>query len=119
MLKVGDIEIHRIEEVMLNEPITYLLDFSRESFNENLESLVPHYYTKGPDTFPTSGHSWLIKTPANIILVDTCGGNGKNRPAAPRFHMLNTPYLDRLKAAGVTPDKVDTVVLTHLHIDHV
>ena len=33
--------------------------------------------------------------------------------------MMNTPYLDRLKAAGVTPDQVDMVMCTHLHVDHV
>ncbi|HVG51920.1 MAG TPA: MBL fold metallo-hydrolase [Xanthobacteraceae bacterium] len=119
MIKIGDIEVHRIEEVMLAEPITYLLGFNRESFDENLDWLVPHYYTPATETFPTSVHSWLIKTPTNTILVDTCGGNGKNRPASPRFHLLNTPYLDRIKVVGITPDKIDTVVLTHLHIDHV
>ena len=33
--------------------------------------------------------------------------------------MMNTPYLDRLKAAGVTPDQIDMVMCTHLHVDHV
>ena len=32
---------------------------------------------------------------------------------------MNTPYLDRLKAAGVTPDQIDMVMCTHLHVDHV
>ena len=32
---------------------------------------------------------------------------------------MNTPYLERLKAAGVTPDQVDMVMCTHLHVDHV
>jgi glyoxylase-like metal-dependent hydrolase (beta-lactamase superfamily II) len=119
MLRIGDIEVHRIDEVMLAEPMTLLPDFRRDALEQHLDWLAPHYYDAKSDTFPTSVHSWLIKAPGRTILVDTCGGNGKTRPLSPRFHQLNTPYLDKLKAAGVTPDKVDVVVLTHLHIDHV
>ena len=119
MFRIGDIEVHRIEEVMLAEPMTLFPDFRREVLEENIGWLAPHYYDKASDTFPTSVHSWLLKTPELTILIDTCGGNGKTRPLSPRFHNLNTPYLDRLKAVGVTPDAIDYVILTHLHIDHV
>ena len=53
------------------------------------------------------------------ILIDTCVGNHKSRKARPKWDMMNTPYLDRLKAAGVTPDQIDMVMCTHLHVDHV
>jgi Metallo-beta-lactamase superfamily len=52
------------------------------------------------------------------ILVDTCCGNAKNRPGSPHFHQLNTPYLDRLRAAGVAPEDIDYVLCPHLHVDH-
>jgi glyoxylase-like metal-dependent hydrolase (beta-lactamase superfamily II) len=119
MFHIGDIEVHRIEEVMLAEPMTLFPDFQREALDANVGWLAPHYYDAATDTFPTSVHSWLLKTPKLTILIDTCGGNDKTRPLSPRFHQLNTPYLDRLKAAGVTPEQVDYVILTHLHIDHV
>ncbi len=32
---------------------------------------------------------------------------------------METPYLARLKAAGVELDQVDMVMCTHLHVDHV
>ncbi len=34
-------------------------------------------------------------------------------------HQLNTPYAQRLRDAGVDPDAVDIVLITHLHGDHV
>jgi glyoxylase-like metal-dependent hydrolase (beta-lactamase superfamily II) len=37
----------------------------------------------------------------------------------PFLHRLHEPYLDRLKSAGITPDQVDFVFLTHLHVDRV
>jgi glyoxylase-like metal-dependent hydrolase (beta-lactamase superfamily II) len=33
--------------------------------------------------------------------------------------MLDTPWLDRLAAAGARPDEIDLVMCTHLHHDHV
>jgi glyoxylase-like metal-dependent hydrolase (beta-lactamase superfamily II) len=53
------------------------------------------------------------------ILIDTCVGNHKSRPHRPKWHLMETPYLARLKAAGVEPDQVDMVMCTHLHVDHV
>ncbi len=66
-----------------------------------------------------SVHSCLIRTPHHTILVDTCCGNAKNRPGSPHFHQLDTPYLDRLRCAGVEPEDIDYVLCTRLHVDHV
>ncbi len=119
MFKIGDVEVHRIEEVMITEPMSLLPDFTAEGLAENIGWLAPNYYDAATQLFPTSVHSWLLKMPQHTILIDTCGGNDKPRPMSPRFNMLDTPYLDRLKAAGVTPEDVDYVILTHLHVDHV
>ncbi|CCE05360.1 Beta-lactamase domain protein [Bradyrhizobium sp. STM 3843] len=64
-------------------------------------------------------HSWLVQTPERVILIDTATGNDKERPSVPIFHRLNEPFLERLKAAGVAPEDVDFVLMTHLHADHV
>jgi glyoxylase-like metal-dependent hydrolase (beta-lactamase superfamily II) len=39
------------------------------------------------------------------------------RPS-PHLDHLDLPYLDRLLAAGVRPEEVDFVLMTHLHLDH-
>ncbi len=119
MFRIGDIEVYRIEEHIIYESMTLFPAFQQEGLEKNLGWLKPHYYDAEKAMFPTSVHSWLLKTPKETILIDTCGGNNKTRPVSPRFHQLNTPYLDRLRAAGVAPEDVDYVVLTHLHIDHV
>ena len=64
-------------------------------------------------------HSWLIEIGGRRILIDTCVGNHKSRPARPKWHQLDTPYLQRLAAAGLRPEQVDMVMCTHLHVDHV
>jgi len=64
-------------------------------------------------------HSWVIKTDDDIIIIDTATGNNRNRNNIPLFHQLNTNYLKNLRQAGVSPDDVTYVLLTHLHTDHV
>jgi glyoxylase-like metal-dependent hydrolase (beta-lactamase superfamily II) len=63
--------------------------------------------------------SWLVRTPHHVVLIDTCGGNHKQRPETPMLHQLETPWLDRLREKGVNPEQVDFVMCTHLHADHV
>jgi L-ascorbate metabolism protein UlaG (beta-lactamase superfamily) len=64
-------------------------------------------------------HSWLLQIGKRNILIDACCGNNKSRPTRPFWNMLNTPFLDRLAAAGARPDESDLVMCTHLHHDHV
>jgi mRNA degradation ribonuclease J1/J2 len=37
----------------------------------------------------------------------------------PQFDHLDLPYLHRLIAAGVQPEEIEFVLMTHLHLDHV
>lgn len=71
----------------------------------------------GDGTFQFSNHSWLVRVDGLTVLVDPCNGNGRRRQV-PFFNELNLPWLDRLRAAGATPQEVDIVFCTHLHSDH-
>ncbi len=64
-------------------------------------------------------HSYLVRTPQHIILVDTCIGNDKDRGGFEGFHMRRTPFLRNLAQAGITPEQIDYVMCTHMHADHI
>ncbi len=81
--------------------------------------LVPGHYDEPSGFLKLSVHSWLLKVGGKHILIDTCVGNHKSRPHRPKWHLMETNYLGRLKAAGVEPDQIDMVMCTHLHVDHV
>ena len=120
-LKIGDVDVFRVEE-------SYGPAFPADML---LPAFKPSGIEKhGADTFAQfmqldtsqvllSIHTWVIRTGTSVILVDTCSGNHKHRPAMETMHQLDGPYLDRLAAIGVQPQDVTHVVCTHLHLDHV
>jgi glyoxylase-like metal-dependent hydrolase (beta-lactamase superfamily II) len=60
--------------------------------------------------------TYVVRTPRHTILVDTCTGEDKGYPAPMDFP--KQPWLDGLKAEGLSFDDIDYVMCTHLHIDH-
>ena len=60
----------------------------------------------------------IIETPTRKMVVDTCIGNDKNLNME-GWANLQLPFLDDLQKLGHDPDSVDTVICTHLHVDHV
>jgi glyoxylase-like metal-dependent hydrolase (beta-lactamase superfamily II) len=61
---------------------------------------------------------FVIEGRGRCIAVDPCVGNDKKR-AMPFWNDKKGPFLERFAEAGFAPERVDTVVHTHLHADHV
>jgi glyoxylase-like metal-dependent hydrolase (beta-lactamase superfamily II) len=62
--------------------------------------------------------AFVIEHRRRCVLVDPCVGNMKKRPL-PFWNEKSWPFLERFADAGFTPERIDTVVHTHLHADHV
>lgn len=118
--RVGDVTITRIDEMRLNvAPPSFLYPaWEPAELEANLHWLTPGNMEPASGNLIQSIHTWLVRTRHHTILVDTASGNDKERPQNPIFHHLKLPYLERLAAAGVRPEEVDYVLLTHLHVDH-
>ena len=63
-------------------------------------------------------HSFVIESGKRRIIVDTCVGNDKAR-ARKVWNLLQGPFLADLALAGFPVESIDTVLCTHLHVDHV
>jgi glyoxylase-like metal-dependent hydrolase (beta-lactamase superfamily II) len=118
---VGSVRITRIVECDLRYTV-------RQFLQREPEELAPHQgwlrpYLVGADDDPEvlmSVHSFGVEADGRRLIVDTCVGNGKDfGTMVPEFNGLRTAFLDDLTAAGFGPADVDTVICTHLHMDHV
>jgi glyoxylase-like metal-dependent hydrolase (beta-lactamase superfamily II) len=64
-----------------------------------------------PRKSTTSVNTWLVNTGKQLVLVDT-GGSSHFGPTLGKLPK-------HLADAGVTPDQIDVVIITHMHPDHV
>ncbi|HAK51614.1 MAG TPA: MBL fold metallo-hydrolase [Gammaproteobacteria bacterium] len=119
--QIGDATITRIEELIgpLFDPARFFPDFDPEVFERHRKWLYPNQVDPSSGNLIASMHSWLIETGHHKILVDTCIGNDKDRMPYRNWHRMHTPWLQNLANAGASPDEIDFVMCTHLHIDHV
>jgi glyoxylase-like metal-dependent hydrolase (beta-lactamase superfamily II) len=119
--QIGDAQVTRVTEMVRSQavPATLFPKYDDTFFQEHKDWLLRGSMTADGQFLMTSMHTWIVRTGKHTILIDTACGNGKERPQYPMFHRLHNPYLERLKEAGVSPEQVDFVLLTHLHADHV
>lgn len=119
---MGDVTIDRVGEIdrYLFAPQDLLPGLERRTVERYRSILGPRLIDFETNQLVISFHSYVIRLPGRIILVDTCNGNHKDRPGKPWQHMHESPaYLSNLAKAGVRPEEVDVVLCTHLHGDHV
>jgi len=115
--KIGDFTITRVVEIEVAGGTKFLLPDATPEAVRDFKWMAPHFMT--PDgQLIMSVHALVIDTGDRKIIVDTCIGNDKPREI-PTWTNLQTSFLDDLAEAGFSRDMIDTVMCTHLHVDHV
>ena len=115
--QVGNVRISRIVEMEITGGSLFILpDATREACLD-YPWMQPHFMDENGDLI-MSIHALVVDTGKRRILVDTCIGNDKER-ALPNWNRLQTSFLEDLSGAGYPRASIDTVLCTHLHIDHV
>jgi glyoxylase-like metal-dependent hydrolase (beta-lactamase superfamily II) len=119
--QIGAATVTRIDEIPLPNVVPTALypDLDPAALEQYGRFLTDGSYDRRAGMLTESIHTWLVHFSGHTILVDTGVGNGKALPALPQFDHLDVPYLDRLLAAGVQPEEIDFVLMTHVHMDHV
>jgi len=93
---------------------------TKELLEENRAWLQPTFIDPASGNLVLCVQSFVIKTPGHNILIDSCVGNDKPRPARPFWNMMKSNRFEQgLAAAGLTVNDIDYVMCTHLHVDHV
>jgi glyoxylase-like metal-dependent hydrolase (beta-lactamase superfamily II) len=115
--KIGTATIARVIEIEGASPGTF---FFQEATPERLLQhawLKPHFLTEDGRVIAAI-HCFVVRSGGRTIVVDTCVGNDKPREVK-AWHLRQGRFLEDLAEAGFPRERVDTVLCTHLHVDHV
>ena len=115
--RVGDVVVSKLVELELAGKATWILPVATR---ENLLRdawLQPHFVNERGEAL-MSVHAFVVESQGRRIVVDTCIGNDKRLPI-PAWNQRQGPFLADLAGAGFPAESIDTVLCTHLHVDHV
>jgi glyoxylase-like metal-dependent hydrolase (beta-lactamase superfamily II) len=106
-LNVGDIEVTALYDgyVALDNKLL------KGASANDIQQLLGRMFIASSKGVQTAVNAFLINTGKNLILVDT----GAAKCFGPTLGVIG----DNLRAAGYEPAQIDSVLLTHLHGDHV
>ena len=116
--KVGKVRITKVVELETVGSTRFILPLASNEEMQKLPWLIPHFATE-EGRLKMSIHSLVVETPTRRIIVDTGLGNDKKGRNVPTWNDRKEPFLEKLTAAGFPPESIDTVLCTHLHVDHV
>ncbi len=115
--QIGEVTVTRIVEMETTGGTRFLLPEATYDAIREIDWLVPHFAEPG-GKLKMSIHALVVEAPGRRIIVDTCIGNDRQRTMEP-WSNLQTSFLTDLEAAGFGRETIDTVLCTHLHVDHV
>jgi glyoxylase-like metal-dependent hydrolase (beta-lactamase superfamily II) len=104
-LKLGDWQVTAVSDGSAQVPLEKLMkNISPDSLHQRLAAAGE------PSPTPTAINAFVIDTGKQRILVDTGAGSLMGKSSG--------LLVDNLRAAGIAPQSIDTILLTHIHADH-
>lgn len=116
--RIGKVTVTKIVEMEKTGGTRFILPQAEPEAVLTKDWMRPHFVDEN-GRLKMSIHALVIETPTRRIIVDTCLGNDKQGRHVPTWNNLQGTFLRDLEAAGFAPDSIDTVMCTHLHVDHV
>ncbi|HZK92540.1 MAG TPA: MBL fold metallo-hydrolase [Stellaceae bacterium] len=121
--RIGDVTVTKIVEMEVTGGSRFILPQATYEEILPISWLRPHFADER-GRLKMSIHALVIEAPDGTkngrrIVVDTCLGNDKEGRRIPTWNNLQLPFLGDLAAAGFARETIDTVLCTHLHVDHV
>jgi glyoxylase-like metal-dependent hydrolase (beta-lactamase superfamily II) len=116
--RIGKVTVTKIVELEVTGGSRFILPQATYDDILPIGWLRPHFADER-GRLKMSIHTLIVETPSRRIIVDTCLGNDKENRRIPTWNNLQGPFLADLADAGFPRDSIDTVLCTHLHVDHV
>ena len=115
--QIGDVTVTRVTELAVPTSPKLLFDDLNKEDILKVDWLQPHF-ANARGYMLMSIHALIVESGGKRIIVDTCLGNDKPRKVE-GWSMRSGPFLEDLAEAGFARETIDTVLCTHLHVDHV
>jgi glyoxylase-like metal-dependent hydrolase (beta-lactamase superfamily II) len=116
--RLGALTITQIVELETLGGTRFILPQASREAIRAIDWLYPHFADEN-GRLKLTIHSLMVETPTRRILVDTGLGNDKQDRDMPGWNLRQGTFLEDLVAAGYPAESIDTVLCTHLHVDHV
>jgi glyoxylase-like metal-dependent hydrolase (beta-lactamase superfamily II) len=116
--KVGKVKITKVVELETVGSTRFILPLASKDEIRKMPWLIPHFATD-EGRLKMSIHALVLETPTRRIVVDTGLGNDKQGRKVPTWNNRQGPFLQTMLEAGFPSASIDTVLCTHLHVDHV
>jgi len=116
--RIGDVTVTKIVELEVTGGSRFILPQATPEAILPIAWMQPHFADER-GRLRMSIHTFVVETPTHRIVVDTCLGNDKQNRRIPTWNERQGPFLADLAAAGYPRESIDTVLCTHLHVDHV
>ena len=116
--RIGDVTITKVVELEVTGGSRFLLPQATPEAIKPIAWLQPHFADEN-GRLRMSIHTFLVQTPTHRIVVDTCLGNDKENRRIPHWNNMKTEFLADIADQGFARESIDTVLCTHLHVDHV
>lgn len=105
-MMLGDFEVTALSDGTHALDVNQLLDPAKAStVQQSLQA------ADQPSSYEWSFNGYLINTGSKLVLIDTGAGATMGSDLG--------KLAGRIKAAGYTPEQVDEIYITHMHLDHV
>ncbi len=115
--RIGDVRVTRVLEQRAPLPPQGLIPAARpERIAAHRSWLAPHFVSEAGEIV-LAIQALVIESRGQRIVVDTCMGNDRELPLG--LGKLQTAFLVDLERDVCARERIDCVVCTHLHFDHV
>jgi glyoxylase-like metal-dependent hydrolase (beta-lactamase superfamily II) len=110
--KVGTIEVTVVTDGVIRFPVTdgLVLNARKDEVNA---ALAAAFMEK--DVYVTPFNPIVVNTGAKLAVIDTGTGEAAYRDS----QGANGQFLTNLAAAGIDATRVDAVIISHYHVDHI
>ncbi len=105
---VGDIEVTVLLDGYTDIPTNFIIGYEEEAAKD---ATAKAYHRFSGEMISIPANTYVIKTGDETILLDTGGVTG--------FFPTLGHQAENMAAAGISPDDITAILLTHTHPDHI